>query len=219
MRVVIADDSVLLREGIAGLLRDAGIDVVATVSTAPALLTAVTNHSPDAAVIDIRMPPTHTDEGLRAARAIRAAQPTVAILLLSQWVYAGHALDLLTATSAGLGYLLKDRIADLDDFLDALHRVANGGSAIDPEVIASLVGVTRPHGPLATLTDRERDVLSRMAEGRSNAAIAKQLFLGRKTIETHVNNIFTKLGLEPASDDNRRVLAVVTWLRTNQPTT
>lgn len=219
MRVVIADDSVLLREGIAGLLRDAGIEVAATVGTADALTTAVAAHAPDAAVIDIRMPPTHTDEGLRAARHIRQAHPTVAILLLSQWVHAGQALDLFHTGGAGLGYLLKDRISDVDDFLDALRRVTKGGSAIDPEVVTSLVGATRHDGPLTALTERERDVLKLMAEGRSNTAIAAHLFLGRKTIETYVNNIFTKLGLEATSDHNRRVLAVVTWLRDTLPTT
>ncbi|MGP3910865.1 response regulator [Nonomuraea sp. 10N515B] len=215
MRVVIADDSVLLREGIAGLLANAGFQVVASVGTAEALVEAVSVHEPDIAVIDIRMPPTHTDEGLRAATRLRDKQPGLAILLLSQWVHAGRALDLFR-NGAGLGYLLKDRVIDVDDFLEALRRIAKGGTVLDPDVVAALVGAHPGQNALSRLTDRERQVLALMAEGRSNSAIAERLFLGRKTIETHVNAIFTKLDLGPAGDDNRRVLAVLTWLRAQQ---
>jgi DNA-binding NarL/FixJ family response regulator len=216
MRAVIADDSVLLREGIAGLLLNAGFEVVATVGTADALLQAVSAHEPDIAIVDIRMPPTHTDEGLRAAAQLRHDHPKLAILLLSQWVHAGHALDLFR-NGAGLGYLLKDRVIDIDDFLDALRRLARGGTVLDPDVVTALVDGAGPgRGALQRLTDRESQVLALMAEGRSNNAIAERLFLGRKTVETHVNAIFTKLDLDPASDDNRRVLAVLTWLRAEQ---
>lgn len=213
MRVVIADDSTLIREGITQLLVQAGFDVVATVGDAQALHAAVDRHDPDVAVVDIRMPPTHTDEGLRAAAQLRHQRPRPAILMLSQWVQAGHALDLFQSDTGGLGYLLKDRITDIDDFLDAVRRVARGGSAIDPEVVSALLRAQRRGGPLDALTDRERDVLARMAEGRSNAAIADALSVTRKTVETHVNNLFTKLGLAPDFDDNRRVLAVLAWLR------
>ncbi|MCG5213590.1 response regulator transcription factor [Streptosporangium sp. KLBMP 9127] len=216
MRAVIADDSVLLREGIAGLLANAGFEVVATVGTADALLQAVGAHEPDIAIVDIRMPPTHTDEGLRAAIQLRHDHPELAILLLSQWVHAGQALDLFR-NGARLGYLLKDRVIDVDDFLEALRRLAKGGTVLDPDVVTALVdGVNPGQGALRRLTDRESQVLALMAEGRSNNAIAERLYLGRKTVETHVNAIFTKLGLDPASDDNRRVLAVLTWLRAEQ---
>ncbi|MGI5320895.1 response regulator [Actinomadura nitritigenes] len=213
MRIVIADDSVLLREGIAQLLRREGLTVTAGVGTAEALLTEVERHDPDVAVIDIRMPPTHTDEGLQAAARLRQTHPALGILLLSQWVHAGRALDLFRSGGAGLGYLLKDRVTEVDDFLDAIRRIARGGSVLDPDVVAALIAAPAETTPLHHLTDRERQVLSLMAEGRSNSAIADSLYLGRKTIETHVNAIFTKLGLEPAPDDNRRVLAVLTWLQ------
>lgn len=212
MRIVIADDSVLLREGIAQLLTTAGFTVAAGVSDAKALLEQVTTHRPDIAIIDIRMPPTHTDEGLRAAAHLRKATPGLGILLLSQWVHAGRALDLFRTGGAGLGYLLKDRVTDVDDFLDAVRRVARGGSVLDPDVVSALMSAASP--PHQRLTERERQVLTLMAEGRSNSAIASTLYLGRKTVETHVNAIFTKLDLGPTPDDNRRVLAVLTWLRT-----
>jgi serine/threonine-protein kinase len=183
------------------------------VGTAEALLTEVERHAPDVAVIDIRMPPTHTDEGLQVAARLRQTHPALGILLLSQWVHAGRALDLFRSGGAGLGYLLKDRVTEVDDFLDAIRRIARGGSVLDPDVVAALIAAPAETTPLHHLTDRERQVLSLMAEGRSNSAIADSLYLGRKTIETHVNAIFTKLGLEPAPDDNRRVLAVLTWLQ------
>jgi DNA-binding NarL/FixJ family response regulator len=213
MRIVIADDSVLLREGIAQLLSREGLEVTAAVGTAPELLDAVDTGNPDLAIIDIRMPPTHTDEGLQAAATLRETHPQMGILLLSQWVHAGRALDLFRAGGTALGYLLKDRVTDVDDFIDAIRRVARGGCVLDPEVVTALIPNERAP---AALTPRERQVLSLMAEGRSNAAIAERLFLGRKTVETHVNAIFTKLCLEPATDDNRRVLAVLTWLRAHQ---
>lgn len=213
MRVVIADDSVLLREGIAQLLREGGFDVVAAVGNVEDLLAAVADHEPDIVIVDIRMPPTHTDEGLQAVSRLRADRPALPVLLLSQWVQAGQALALFGKPGAGLGYLLKDRVTDVDDFLDSLRRVARGGSAIDAEVVAALVVTGHGAGPIGRLTDRERQVLALMAEGRSNGALAERLFLSPKTVETHVNNIFTKLGLPPAPDDSRRVLAVLAWLR------
>ncbi|MFJ7215970.1 response regulator transcription factor [Amycolatopsis sp. NPDC098790] len=213
MRIVIADDNVLLREGIAHLLRSEGFTVTGTVGTAEALLEAVGTGAPDIAVVDIRMPPTHTDEGLQAAVSLRRTHPALGILLLSQWVHAGRALDLFRDGGAGIGYLLKDRVTDVDEFVDALRRVARGGSVLDPDVVAALLTVTSGSDPLSSLTARERDVLGLMAEGRSNAALAEHLHLGRKTVETHVNAIFTKLGLSPTPDDNRRVLAVLAWLR------
>jgi DNA-binding NarL/FixJ family response regulator len=213
MRVVIADDSVLLREGIAQLLRQEGFTVTDTVGTAAALLTSVEAAPPDLAVVDIRMPPTHTDEGLRAAADLRRTHPDVGILLLSQWVHAGRALDLFRGGSAGIGYLLKDRVTEVDEFTEALRRVAMGGSVLDPEVVSALLTANSATDRRQRLTDREQQVLAHMAEGRSNNAIAEHLYLGRKTVETHVNSIFTKLDLEPTPDDNRRVLAVLTWLR------
>ncbi|MBB5782093.1 response regulator transcription factor [Nonomuraea jabiensis] len=213
MRIVIADDSALLREGIAHLLTSAGHTVAATASTADELLARVAEHQPDVAVVDIRMPPTHTDEGLRAAATLRERYPRLGILLLSQWVHAGRALDLFRTGGTALGYLLKDRVTDIDDFLDAIRRIARGGCVLDPDVIAALLPAAQDRDPLHQLTDRERQVLAMMAEGRSNAAIAERLYLGRKTVETHVNAIFTKLGLEPTADDNRRVRAVLTWLQ------
>ena len=212
MRVVICDDSLLLREGLARLLTENGIEVVSTVKDADALHAAVASHQLDIAIVDVRMPPTHTDEGLRAAHRLRAEHPELAVLVLSQWVEAGHALDLFDRSPSGVGYLLKDRVTDVDDLVGALHRLNAGGSVLDPEVVATLV-VTRRRDGIDRLTERERDVLVLMAEGRTNVAIAQRLTMGRKTVESHVNSIFTRLNLEPAPDDHRRVLAVLAYLR------
>ena len=213
MRVVIADDAVLLREGLVRVLEEAGFEVAAQVGDAEALRAAVRRERPEVAIVDVRMPPTHTDEGARAARDIRRDHPDVALLLLSQVVEAGHALELLRESPAGFGYLLKDRVLEIDDFLEAVRRVVRRGTAIDPLVIEQLMRRSRDDGPLDELTAREREVLGLMAEGRSNQAIARALFLSPKTVETHVNGIFLKLGLLPAPDDHRRVLAVVAYLR------
>ena len=213
MRVVIADDSVLLREGLVRLLEDAGLEVVAQVGDAEALRKAVRREEPDVAIVDVRMPPSHTDEGAQAAEEIRAEHPDVAILLLSQVVEARRALRLFHESPEGFGYLLKDRVLEVEDFLDAVRRVARGGTAIDPQVVSQLIGRTRPKSPVEELTSREREVLSLMAEGRSNQAICRKLFLSPKTVETHVASIFLKLGLLPAPDDHRRVLAVLAHLR------
>jgi DNA-binding NarL/FixJ family response regulator len=214
LRVAIAEDSVLLREGIASLLADAGFDVVARCGDAASLRAELRVSVPDVVIVDIRLPPTHTDEGLRAAATLRQAHPRLGILLLSQWVHAGRALDLFRTGGTALGYLLKDRVTDVDDFLDAIRRIARGGCVLDPDVIAALIPTGPDNHPLRGLTDRERQVLALMAEGRTNTAIAQQLYLGRKTVETHVNAIFSKLGLQPTTDDNRRVRAVLTWLQT-----
>jgi DNA-binding NarL/FixJ family response regulator len=213
VRVVIADDSVLLREGLVRVVVDHGIDVVAHVGNADDLLAAVRREQPDVAIVDVRMPPSFTDEGARAARAIRAEHPSVGVLVLSQVVEPTHALALFSERPEGFGYLLKDRVVEIDDFLDAVRRVGRGGTAIDPEVIAQLVGRRGDDGPLAELTQREREVLGLMAEGRSNQGISQKLFLSPRTVETHVNGIFLKLGLMPAPDDHRRVLAVLAFLR------
>ncbi len=214
LRLVLADDSLLLREGIARLLTEAGFDVVAQVGDARALLAAVSEHAPDVAIVDIRMPPTHTDEGLKAAEAIRAEHGTkVGILVLSQYVETTFALRLVADGSGGVGYLLKDRVDDLEDFSESIRRIAKGGSVIDPEVVAQLVGRRRAKVPLDDLTEREREVLALMAEGRSNQAISDGLFLAPKTVEAHIANIFSKLELLPAPDDHRRVLAVLAHLR------
>jgi DNA-binding NarL/FixJ family response regulator len=213
LRVILADDSVLVREGIARLLVEAGFDVVAQAGDADVLLAATREHRPDVVVVDIRMPPTHTDEGLRAAEAIRAEHRTaVGILVLSQHVEPSFALRLLSDGAGGVGYLLKDRVRDLEDFADAVRRIGKGGSVIDPAIAATLVG-RRARVPLDDLTAREREVLTLMAEGRSNQAIADRLDMARKTVEAHVANIFSKLELVPASDDHRRVLAVLAHLR------
>ncbi|MCZ7588546.1 MAG: response regulator [Gaiella sp.] len=212
-RVVLADDSVLLREGVARLLEEAGFEVVAQSGTAEDLLRHVAMHKPDVAVIDIRMPPTHTDEGLRAAREIRERNPGVGVLLLSQYVEPGYAMALLETSAEGVGYLLKDRVADLEQFGTAVRRVADGGSALDPAVVSELVGRKRRDDPLEQLTAREREVLELMAEGRSNQAIAERLFVTLRAVEKHVTSIFTKLGLPASTDDHRRVLAVLAFLR------
>lgn len=212
MRIVIAEDSVLLREGIAGLLSDAGHAVVARVGDAEALLVAVAEHEPELAVVDVRMPPDFEDEGMVAAAAIRERHPGSGVLVLSQHIETRHAVRLVSG-GGGFGYLLKDRILDVDDFLDACARVAAGGTALDPAVVATLVAPPVAVDPLAALTPREREVLSLMAEGRTNAGIAQRLWLTEKTIETHVSAILRKLGLPAGVEDHRRVLAVLTFLR------
>ena len=211
MRIVIAEDSVLLREGLTRLLQEAGHEVVAGVRDGDALLAAVDEHAPDLALVDVRMPPAFDDEGMRAAVRIRESHPSVAVLVLSQHVETRHAVEL--ASSGGFGYLLKDRVLDVDDFLDAAQRVADGGSALDPEVVATLLSPAGRKDPLAELTPREREVLGLMAEGRTNAGIAKRLFLTEKTVETHVRSILGKLGLQASDDDHRRVLAALAYLR------
>ncbi len=213
MRVVIAEDSVLLREGLARVLTDGGFDVVAQTANADELKKAVRRFKPDVAVVDVRMPPTQTDEGARAALEIRAEQPDVAVLLISQVIEATHALTLVSESAEGFGYLLKDRVLEIDDFLDAVRRVGKGGTAIDPEVIGQLLGRKREEGPLDELTPREREVLELMAQGLSNRGICEKLVVSPKTVETHVNSIFWKLGLLPAQDEHRRVLAVLAYLR------
>jgi len=212
VRIVIAEDSVLLRAGLTRLLDDAGHEVVATVDNADDLLVVVERHQPDLAVVDVRMPPTHTDDGLRASLAIRARWPAIGILVLSQYVEETYASELLADDPAGLGYLLKDRIADVGEFLGAVDRVGGRGTALDPEVVAQLLARTRRRDPLARLSPRERDVLGLMAEGRSNAAIAAELVVSDGAVEKHVSNIFTKLDLPPTERDHRRVLAVLRWL-------
>ena len=212
MRIVIAEDSVLLRAGLTRLLADAGEEVVAPVGDAEALREVVERHGPDLAVVDVRMPPTHTDDGLRAALQVRARWPEVGILVLSQYVEETYATELLAGDSGGLGYLLKDRIADVGDFLAAVRRVGEGGTALDPEVVAQLLARSRRRDPLARLSPREREVLGLMAEGRTNAAIAARLVVSAGAVEKHISNIFTKLDLPPTDTDHRRVLAVLRWL-------
>jgi DNA-binding NarL/FixJ family response regulator len=211
VRVVIAEDSVLLREGLTRLLADGGVEVVAQVGDGPGLVAAVEAYRPDLALVDVRMPPSHTDEGLRAALEVRDRVPGTAILVLSQYVEERYATELLAGDSSAVGYLLKQRVADVRDFLDALERVANGGTALDPEVIAQLMARAKRH-PHDELTPRESEVLSLMAEGLSNAGIAKQLVVTEGAVEKHVTNIFQKLRLEPAETDHRRVLAVLKYL-------
>ena len=213
MRVVIADDSVLLREGIARLLEDAGLDVVGEAGDGAELMRRVAAHAPDVAVVDVRMPPTHTDEGLRAARAIRERHPDVGVLVLSQYVEEAYAVELLEESAAGRGYLLKDRVTDVAGFVDAVRRVGQGGSALDPEVVARLIGRRRRDDPVDTLTPREREVLGLMAEGRSNQGIADLLVVTERAVEKHVTNIFAKLGITATTADHRRVLAVLAFLR------
>jgi DNA-binding NarL/FixJ family response regulator len=212
VRVVVADDSALLREGVARLLEDAGFEVVGKASSFDDLLLKVRSYTPDVTVIDVRMPPTQTDEGIRAAEEIFERYPDVRVLLLSQVVEAQRALRLFSERPHGFGYLLKDRVLDVDDFLDAVRRVARGGTAVDPEVVAQLVGRPRESDPLGELTERERDVLGLMAEGRSNQGIGQKLYLSPKTVEAHIHAIFTKLALAPAAEDHRRVLAVLAYL-------
>ena len=213
MRVVIAEDSALLREGLARILAEGGFEVAGQCSNAEELLDAVSRRRPEVAVVDIRMPPTHTDEGARAARELRDTYPNMGVLLLSQVIEASHALALFSERPEGFGYLLKDRVLEIDDFLEAVRRVARGGTAIDPDVIAQLLGRPREDDPLRELTPREREVLALMAEGLSNRGICSRLFLSPKTVEAHVKNIFMKLGLTQEPDDHRRVLAVLAFLR------
>ena len=213
MRVAIAEDSVLLREGLARILDDAGIDVVAQCDDADDLLLKVRSYSPDVAIVDIRLPPTHNDEGLQAALEIRSKHPDVAVLVLSQYVELGLALKLLADSAEGVGYLLKDRIGDVDEFVAALRRVAEGGSALDPIIVSTLVSRERPDDPLATLTPREREVLELMAAGSSNQGIADSLVITVRAVEKYVSSIFTKLGLPSTGSESRRVLAVLTFLR------
>ena len=212
MRVVVADDSTLLREGVVRLLEDAGLEVVGQAGDAEELLRKVRAHKPDVAVVDVRMPPTHTDEGLRAAREIRAELPDVSVLVLSQYVEVAYASELLAESAEGLGYLLKDRVADGETLADAVRRVGGGGSALDPAVVSEMLGRTRRDDPLAELTPREREVLALMAEGRTNAAIAAELVVTDRAVEKHVTNIFAKLDLPASSEDHRRVLAVLRFL-------
>jgi DNA-binding NarL/FixJ family response regulator len=215
MRLVIAEDAVLLREGLAGLLEDAGHDVVARVGDGEALLAVVAEHDPDLAIVDVRMPPTFTDEGMLAAVEIRRRHPRTAVLVLSQHVESRHAVDLV-GSGGGFGYLLKDRVLDVDEFLDAAERVRRGGSALDPEVVKRLLA-PQEDDVLAPLTPREREVLGLMAEGKTNAGIARQLWLAENTVETHVRSILGKLDLPPDADTHRRVLAVVTFLQRATP--
>ena len=212
MRIVIAEDSVLLRAGLTRLLSESGLDVVAAVGDAVALIDVVERVQPDLAVVDVRMPPSHTDEGIRAAVEIRTRWPEVGILVLSQYVEERYATDLLAGDTAGIGYLVKDRVADVRDFVAAVRRVGEGGTALDPEVVAQLLARSRRRDPLERLTPREREVLGLMAEGRSNAAIAMALVVSDGAVEKHVRSIFTKLDLPPTELDHRRVLAVLQWL-------
>jgi DNA-binding NarL/FixJ family response regulator len=213
MRVVLADDTVLLREGVARILDEAGFEVVGQAGNADELMLKVRSYSPDVAIVDIRMPPTHTDEGLRAAQEIREKHPTCGVLVLSQYVEAAYAMELLAESAEGVGYLLKDRVSDMNEFADAVRRVGEGGSALDPTIVSQLVGRRRRDDPIDQLTPREREVLGLMAEGRSNSGIAEQLVVTERAVEKHVTSIFAKLRLPAAPEDHRRVLAVLAYLR------
>jgi len=213
IRAVVADDSVLLRDGVVRLLTDSDIDVVAAVGDADALLDAVTEHEPDLCLVDVRMPPTHTDEGLRAAVEIRRRYPSTAVLVLSQYVEERYAGELLEGDVSGVGYLLKDRVIDVDDFIASLRRVAAGGSAVDAEVVSQILSRSRRTNELDRLTPREREVLNLMAEGLSNGGIAERLVVSQGAVEKHISNVFMKLGLDPEDGSHRRVLAVLTYLR------
>jgi DNA-binding NarL/FixJ family response regulator len=214
MRIVIAEDSAVIRAGLRELLTDRGHDIVAAVGDAVALRAAVAEYKPDIAIVDVRMPPDHTDDGLRAAIAIRADHPEVGILVFSQYVETRYAADLLSMRSGGVGYLLKDRVANVAEFTDAISRIAAGGTALDPEVVTGLLTASRHGDALGALTAREHDVLALMAEGRSNSAIAEHLHVSERAVEKHISNIFSKLGLPPSDSDHRRVLAVLAFLRT-----
>jgi DNA-binding NarL/FixJ family response regulator len=213
VRVVIAEDSVLLREGVGRLLADAGGEILASCGSADELLALMPRLEPDVAILDIRLPPTHTDEGLRAALVIRERYPSVGVLVLSQYVELGLALQLLSGSAEGVGYLLKDRISDVPEFVDAVRRVAGGGSALDPIIVSTLLSRQRADDPLSGLTPREREVLELMAEGRSNQGIAEALVITQRAAEKYVSTVFGKLGLPSTSSDSRRVLAVLTYLR------
>jgi DNA-binding NarL/FixJ family response regulator len=212
MRIVIAEDAAVIRAGLTELLTEHGYEVAAAVGDAEALKAAVAKHEPDVAIIDVRMPPGYTDEGLRAAITIRRDHPGTAILVFSQYIETRYAADLLSMRSGGVGYLLKDRVAKVSEFTDAIARVAAGGTAFDPEVVAGMLNATRHASALAALTAREREVLTLMAEGRSNSAIASQLVVTDRAVEKHISNIFTRLGLPPSDSDHRRVLAVLAYL-------
>jgi DNA-binding NarL/FixJ family response regulator len=212
LRIVVGEDQALMREGIVHVLEEGGFDVVATAADADELLRKARAHRPDVVVTDIRMPPTLTDDGLRAAQAIRAELPEIGVLVLSQFLEARYALDLVGERAQGVGYLLKDRVGDLDTFVDAVRRVASGGSALDPDVVQSMIGRLRIDDPIDELTGREREVLALMAEGRSNKGIAEQLVVTVAAVERHVTSIFGKLGMRPATEDHRRVLAVLGYL-------
>ena len=214
MRIVIAEDSAVIRAGLAEILTDRGHEIVAAVGDAEALKDAVAADQPDVAIVDVRMPPSHTDEGLRAAIAIRRDHPGVGILVFSQYIETRYAADLLATGSGGLGYLLKDRVADVAEFTDAITRIAAGGTALDPEVVSGLLNASRHASTLGTLTAREQDVLALMAEGRSNSAIAHRIFVSERAVEKHISNIFTRLNLPPSDSDHRRVLAVLAYLGT-----
>jgi DNA-binding NarL/FixJ family response regulator len=214
MRIVIAEDSAVIRAGLAEILTDRGHEIVAAVGDAEALKDAVAADKPDVAIVDVRMPPSHTDEGLRAAIAIRRDHPGVGILVFSQYIETRYAADLLATGSGGVGYLLKDRVANVAEFTDAITRIAAGGTALDPEVVSGLLNASRHASALGTLTAREHDVLALMAEGRSNGAIAGRIFVSERAVEKHISNIFTKLGLPPSDSDHRRVLAVLAYLGT-----
>jgi len=213
VRVVLAEDSVLLREGVARILEEAGFDVAGQAGNADELMLKVRSYDPDVAIVDIRMPPTHTDEGLRAAQEIRQKHPNVGVLVLSQYVEPAYAMELLAESAEGVGYLLKDRVSDVQEFADAVRRVGEGGSALDPTIVSQLVGRRRRDNPIDGLTPREREVLGLMAEGRSNSGIAEQLVVTERAVEKHVTSIFSKLGLPAAAEDHRRVLAVLAYLR------
>jgi len=213
VRVVVADDSVLMRQGVVAVLENGGFEVVAQAGDADDLVRKVGAHKPDVAIIDVRMPPDNTDDGLRAAIKLRADHPELRVLVLSQYVEPDYAQALLAGNAAGVGYLLKDRVSDVDHFIDAVERVAGGGSALDPEVVSHLVGRQQPDSPIERLTPREREVLGLMAEGRSNAAIAGQFIVSERAVEKHVTSIFGKLDLPLAPEDHRRVLAVLAYLR------
>jgi DNA-binding NarL/FixJ family response regulator len=214
MRIVIAEDAAVIRAGLAEILTDRGHEIVAAVGDAEALKDAVAADQPDVAIVDVRMPPSHTDEGLRAAIAIRRDHPGVGILVFSQYIETRYAADLLATGSGGLGYLLKDRVADVAEFTDAISRIAAGGTALDPEVVSGLLNASRHASILGTLTAREQDVLALMAEGRSNSAIADRIFVSERAVEKHISNIFTRLNLPPSDSDHRRVLAVLAYLGT-----
>jgi DNA-binding NarL/FixJ family response regulator len=213
VRVVIADDNLIVRDGLAALLREAGVDVAAQVGSVDDLLAEVERHRPDVAIVDIRMPPTHTDEGLRAAHEIRASHPGIGILILTQFLEIGTVNRLITQSAEGLGYLLKDRLTELDDFIATLHRVAAGGSALDPKLLAELFSSTPAHDPLAALAPREREVLALVAEGRTNRGIAERLVITEGSVQKYVTSIFAKLGLPAGDADHRRVLSVLAYLQ------